>query len=145
LIKTVIDKEESLPKENTTGSLKETPAEPAPQSSDTQPKRVVDSQIQTIFHRNRESAKIENVHPTVAQIEDMHFYNINTKMELRRMEHHTKTLIKEAKETQETPNDVNLSITFINITKMTLTYVLLQDLAKLVNHVDKKALVLPLG
>jgi len=43
-----------------------------------------------------------------------------------------------------TPNDVNLSITFINITKMTLTYVLLQDLAKLVNHVDKKALVLPL-
>jgi hypothetical protein len=101
LIKTVIDKEESLPKENTTGSLKETPAEPAPQSSDTQPKRVVDSQIQTIIHRNRESAKIENVHPTVAQIEDMHFYNINTKMELRRMEHHTKTLIKEAKETQE--------------------------------------------
>jgi hypothetical protein len=101
LIKTVIDKEESLPKENTTGSLKETPAEPAPQSSDTQPKRVVDSQIQTIIHRNRESAKIENVHPTVAQIEDMHFYNINTKMELRHMEHHTKTLIKEAKETQE--------------------------------------------
>ena len=36
-----------------------------------------------------------------------------------------------------TPNDVNLSKTFINITKMTLTYVLLQDLAKLVNHVDK--------
>ena len=61
------------------------------------------------------------------------------------MEHHTKTLIKEAKETQGTPNDVNLSITFINITKMTLTYVLLQDLAKLVYHVDKKALVLPLG
>ena len=44
-----------------------------------------------------------------------------------------------------TPNDVNLSITIINITKMTKTYVLLQDLAKLVNHVDKKALVLPLG
>ncbi len=61
------------------------------------------------------------------------------------MEYHTKTLIKEAKETQETPNDVNLRITFFNITKMTLTYVLLQDLAKLVNHVDKKALVLPLG
>ena len=60
------------------------------------------------------------------------------------MEHHTKPLIKEAKETQETPNDVNLSITFINITKKTLTYVLLQDLAKLVNHVDKKAWVLPL-
>ena len=101
MIKTVIDKEESLPKENTTGSLKETPAEPAPQSSNTQPKRVVDSQIQTIIHRNRESAKIENVHPTVAQIEDMHFYNINTKMELRRMERHTKTLIKDTKETQE--------------------------------------------
>jgi hypothetical protein len=31
----------------------------------------------------------------------MHFYNINTKMELRRMEHHTKTLIKKAKEMQE--------------------------------------------
>ena len=96
-----MNKEESSPKEKAAGSPKEKSAEPAPQPSDTQPKRVVDSQIQTIFHRNRESAKIENVHPTVAQIEDMHFYNINTKMELRRMEHHTKTLIKEAKETQE--------------------------------------------
>ena len=31
----------------------------------------------------------------------MHFYDINIKMELRRMEHHMKTLNKEARETQE--------------------------------------------
>jgi len=96
-----MNKEESSPKEKAAGSPKEKSAEPAPQPSDTQPKRVVDSQIQTIIHRNRESAKIKNAYPIVAQNEDMHFYNINIKMELRRMEHHIKTLIKEAKETQE--------------------------------------------
>jgi hypothetical protein len=100
-----MNKEESLLKENATDSPKEPSKEPSaasvPQSSDTQPKRIVDSQIQTIIHRNREPAKTKNAYPTVAQIEDMHFYNINTKMELRCMEHHTRTLIKEAKETQE--------------------------------------------
>ena len=96
-----MNKEESSPKEKAAGSPKEKSAEPAPQPSYTQSKRVVDSQIQTIIHRNRESAKIKNACPSVAQIEDMHFYNINIKMELRRMEHHIKTLIKEAKETQE--------------------------------------------
>ena len=94
-----MNKEESSPKEKAAGSPKEKSAEPAPQPSDTQPKRVVDSQIQTIIHRNRESAKIKNAYPSVAQIEDMHFYNINIKMDFRRMEHHIKTLIKEAKET----------------------------------------------
>jgi len=31
----------------------------------------------------------------------MHFYDINIKMELKRMEHHMETLNKEARETQE--------------------------------------------
>jgi hypothetical protein len=79
LIKTVRGKEESLPKENTAGSPKETSAEPAPQPSDTQPKRVVNSQIQTIIHRNRESTKTKNAHPTIAQIEASIFTTLTSK------------------------------------------------------------------
>jgi hypothetical protein len=101
LIKTVMNREESSSKESAADSPKETSADSSLQPSNTQPKRVVDSQIQTIIHRSRESTNSRNVHPTIAQIEDMHFYNINTRMELGRMEHHIKTLIKEAKKTQE--------------------------------------------
>ena len=105
LRKTVINQEESLPQESKIDSPKDPPKEPlaapVPQPSDTQPKRIVESQLRTVIHRNREPARNKNAHPSIAQIEEMHFYNINTKMELRRREHHTRTLIKEAKDTQE--------------------------------------------
>ncbi len=83
------------------GSPKETTAEPAPQSSDIQHEKVADSQTKTTAYRIRESPKQRNTLLTIAQIEDMHFYDISIKMELRHMEHQTKIFIKEAKETQE--------------------------------------------
>ncbi len=95
----------SLPQKGQTDSPKEPSKEPlaapVPQSFDTQPKRIVESQLQTVTYRNREPTRNRNAHLTIAQIEEMHFYNVNTKMELRRLEHHTRTLIKEAKDTQE--------------------------------------------
>jgi hypothetical protein len=101
LLKTVMNREESSPKKTSAESPNETSADSLSQPSDTQPKKVVDFQIQTKIHRKRESTKPRNVHSTIAQIEDMHFYDINIKMELRCMEHQFKTLIKESKETQE--------------------------------------------
>ena len=63
--------------------------------------KVADSQTKPAAYRMRESPKQRNAHLTIAQIEDMHFYEISIKMELRHMEHQTKIFIKEAKETQE--------------------------------------------
>jgi len=95
----------SLPQEGPADLPKEPPKEPlvapAPQSSDLQPKKIVEPQFQTTIHRNRELTRIKNAHLPIVQIEGLHFYNISTKMEIRRLEHQTRTLIKEAKDTQE--------------------------------------------
>jgi hypothetical protein len=105
LRKTVTNQEMSLPQESKTDSPKEPPKEPlvapVPQPSDIQPKRIVEPQFQTTTYRNRELTRNRNAHLSITQIEGMHFYNIKTKMELRRLEHQTRTLIKEAKDMQE--------------------------------------------
>ena len=105
LRKVTINQEVSLPQEGPADLPKEPPKEPlvapAPQSSDLQPKKIVEPQFQTTIYRNREQTRNKNAHLPIIQIEGLHFYNISTKMEIRRLEHQTRTLIKEAKDTQE--------------------------------------------